>query len=246
MEPPATLTGPAIYDEQAGQLVPLIPRTAVGRSRHNDLRLSDPSVSGEHARIEWRETHWVVRDLGSRNGSVVDGQPVPAGGTAPIGVGSCIEFAQEPRSWVVLDDRDPADAAVRAVDRTLLTATIEAPLNLSDAQFRFQVSQDEETANWSVVVGHQTFDLGSRAHVYMVVTLARIRMADPSETEMERGWTYADQLARDLGMTPETLKVQVYRARRQLQGLVVGSAGVIERRAATNQIRFGSDAITFD
>lgn len=237
------LTGPTLYDENNAIAIELDVRVRIGRSRHNAIRLTDPSVSGEHALIEWRDDHWEVRDLGSRNGTRVDGQPVPSGGSLVVGLGSTIEFAQDERVWVMLDARDPADSTPVTADRTLLTATIEKPLGLRDAVFHFQVSRDEETVNWSVTVGNRTVDLGSRVHVYLVLTLARLRLEEQALPEPERGWTYGDDLARSLGTTPETMKVQVYRARRQLQGLIVGAAGLIERRAATNQIRFGADRI---
>lgn len=237
------LSGPTLYDETHGVAVQLGDRVRIGRSRHNTIRLLDASVSGEHALLEWRDDHWELRDLGSRNGSRVDGQAVPAGGTLVVGLGSTLEFAQEERVWVLLDARDPTDHQERPVDHTVLTATVDKPLGLHEAVFHFQVSRDEETAFWSVQLGNRTHDLGSRAHVYLAVTLARLRLAEQHLPEAERGWTYGDELAHRLGMTPETLKVQVYRVRRQLQGLLVGAAQVIERRAATNQIRFGADRI---
>lgn len=242
---PQRLAGPTLYDETHGVAIQLGERVRVGRSRHNAVRLSDPSVSGEHALLEWRDDHWELRDLGSRNGSRVDGQPVPAGGTLVVGLGSTLEFAQEDRVWVMLDARDPTDHEERPVDHTVLTATVDKPLGLDEAVFQFVVSRDEETAAWSVRLGNRTYDLGNRAHVYLVVTLARLRLAEQHLPEADRGWTYGDELAHKLGMTPETLKVQVYRTRRQLQGLLVGAAQIIERRAATNQIRFGADHIEF-
>lgn len=53
-------------------------RILVGRSPNADLRLEDPSVSRLHARIEMRDDGVYVEDLGSRNGTVVDGKPVTA------------------------------------------------------------------------------------------------------------------------------------------------------------------------
>jgi pSer/pThr/pTyr-binding forkhead associated (FHA) protein len=53
-------------------------RILVGRSPSADLRLDDPSVSRLHARIELRDDGVYVEDLGSRNGTSVDGVPVTA------------------------------------------------------------------------------------------------------------------------------------------------------------------------
>jgi hypothetical protein len=48
----------------------------LGRSRQSDLVLSDPNVSRRHAEIRPRGGSWVLTDLGSTNGSRVNGRPV--------------------------------------------------------------------------------------------------------------------------------------------------------------------------
>jgi pSer/pThr/pTyr-binding forkhead associated (FHA) protein len=48
----------------------------VGRSRQCDVVLSDPNVSREHAEIRPRGGSWVLTDLGSTNGSRINGRPV--------------------------------------------------------------------------------------------------------------------------------------------------------------------------
>jgi pSer/pThr/pTyr-binding forkhead associated (FHA) protein len=51
-------------------------RVLVGRAPNADLRLDDPQVSRLHARIEMRDDGVYVEDLGSRNGTRVDGAKV--------------------------------------------------------------------------------------------------------------------------------------------------------------------------
>jgi hypothetical protein len=51
-------------------------RVLVGRAPTADLRIDDPRVSRLHARIEMRDDGVYVEDLGSRNGTLVDGVPV--------------------------------------------------------------------------------------------------------------------------------------------------------------------------
>ncbi len=48
----------------------------LGRSRQSDVVLSDPNVSRNHAEIRPRGGSWVLTDLGSTNGSRVNGRPV--------------------------------------------------------------------------------------------------------------------------------------------------------------------------
>ena len=51
-------------------------RILVGRAPSADLVLDDPRVSRLHARIEMRDDGVFVEDLGSRNGTSVDGEAV--------------------------------------------------------------------------------------------------------------------------------------------------------------------------
>jgi pSer/pThr/pTyr-binding forkhead associated (FHA) protein len=48
----------------------------VGRSPDNDLVLRDPATSGHHARLERRGAQFFITDLGSTNGTLVNGEPV--------------------------------------------------------------------------------------------------------------------------------------------------------------------------
>jgi hypothetical protein len=57
--------------------VPLLaPVTVIGRGQDADLRLSDPGVSRHHAQVELREGEVWLEDLGSTNGTTLDGAAV--------------------------------------------------------------------------------------------------------------------------------------------------------------------------
>ena len=67
------------------------PVFAIGRARHNDVKLGDESVSSSHATLLRKGTVWYVVDLHSANGTFVDGSRVsgerelPSGGHLRIG-----------------------------------------------------------------------------------------------------------------------------------------------------------------
>ena len=48
----------------------------LGRSPDNDIILRDPATSGHHARIERRGDQFWIVDLGSTNGTLVNGESV--------------------------------------------------------------------------------------------------------------------------------------------------------------------------
>jgi hypothetical protein len=65
------LTGPWV-----GQSFTLGPKNLIGRSREADLCLEDDSVSRRHAEIDQIGGIWVLRDLSSVNGTLVNGNEV--------------------------------------------------------------------------------------------------------------------------------------------------------------------------
>jgi hypothetical protein len=48
----------------------------IGRAESADLRVESVEVSREHAEISERNDMWIVRDLGSTNGTLVNGKPI--------------------------------------------------------------------------------------------------------------------------------------------------------------------------
>lgn len=48
----------------------------IGRALGNELPLADPSVSRHHLELRWAGGRWLARDLGSRNGSRLNGRPL--------------------------------------------------------------------------------------------------------------------------------------------------------------------------
>jgi hypothetical protein len=60
----------------SGQTVPLRAETLIGRAPDSDIRVDDRLVSARHARLARRDGHWVLADLGSTNGTLLNERPV--------------------------------------------------------------------------------------------------------------------------------------------------------------------------
>lgn len=65
-------------------------RRVLGRSNTCDYAIPDPTVSTRHAELVRVDDGWLIRDLGSRNGTRVNGwlareEPLRAGDTLTVG-----------------------------------------------------------------------------------------------------------------------------------------------------------------
>lgn len=67
---------------------------SIGRGANMDIRLSSLKVSKRHALLERSQWGWVLRDLGSENGTMVNGaSPVPGADTWNLRDGDILELA---------------------------------------------------------------------------------------------------------------------------------------------------------
>lgn len=76
----------------AGHVFALDAISTLGRDVNNSIVVDDPFASAEHAVLTFRGSAWYVEDLGSTNGSFVNGHPVS--GVATIGFGDELQVGQ--------------------------------------------------------------------------------------------------------------------------------------------------------
>lgn len=99
--------------------------TSVGRSARCGLLLSNALVSGLHASIRWSRQAWELRDLGSTNGTYLNGVRLRAAETKLLSLGDFISFGAVENRYEVVEIGAPSLSAV-CEDRTIVSA--EGPL----------------------------------------------------------------------------------------------------------------------
>ena len=280
------------------------PDAVVGRSPRCALHLDEGYVSAQQAGLRWSGEAWELRDLGSRNGTRVDGQQLQPGVGFPLRRGAVIRFGNEQQEWLLEDDAPPrpmiaplaggdptflegelmgvpsaddpqatiyrgsdgrwvlerADASSMILDNGSVfeteglrwrlvcpdfianTTTAHQPLHVHELRLQFGVSRDEEHVELVATLGEKRFDLGSRGHNYLLLTLARRRLEDARAglPDTSCGWVYQDDLGRDLDIAVVQLNIDVFRIRKQIAGLGLSDApNIIERRPRVKQLRIG-------
>ena len=92
--------------EFKGQRVPIkVPVVNIGRGDYNDIVISDASVSTMHAKLQRREAIWILTDLGSTNGTFVEGERLS--GEVPLSPGTTLRFGDVIALFEPLDDKVP-------------------------------------------------------------------------------------------------------------------------------------------
>jgi pSer/pThr/pTyr-binding forkhead associated (FHA) protein len=81
-------------------------RAVIGRDPDCDVRLASRSVSRRHASVEKTPNGWIVRDLGSANGTRVNGARVTE---APLVSGAAVMFG-EVEALFTVEAREPTGA----------------------------------------------------------------------------------------------------------------------------------------
>jgi pSer/pThr/pTyr-binding forkhead associated (FHA) protein len=117
--------------ELRGRRVPIkVPVVNIGRGDYNDILIADPSVSTMHAKLQRRESVWVLTDLGSTNGTFVEGERLT--GEQPLSPGTTIRFGDVSALFEPLDDEVPVARAsgtqvMEKLDATPPPARVSAP-----------------------------------------------------------------------------------------------------------------------
>jgi pSer/pThr/pTyr-binding forkhead associated (FHA) protein len=89
-----------------GRRLPVkVPIVNIGRADFNDVVIADASVSTSHAKLQRRDDVWVLTDLGSTNGTFVEGERLS--GEVALGPGTTVKFGEVAVLFEPLDESAP-------------------------------------------------------------------------------------------------------------------------------------------
>ncbi|WP_308492479.1 DUF3662 and FHA domain-containing protein [Microbacterium terrisoli] len=88
-------------------------RTVIGRGSDADITVADSGTSRKHVEILWDGERAMVRDLGSTNGTKLDGQPVSQ---APLPTESTVTIGRTDIVFRVVPQAVPAKPVIPAAD----------------------------------------------------------------------------------------------------------------------------------
>ena len=94
--------------------------TLVGRSPRSQLAITDRLVSTHHASIRWGEDQWLLRDLGSRNGTFVDGRRLTTEEEVRLELGMHIAFGSPQNAYRCVEMNAPSVMLVPLADGSVI------------------------------------------------------------------------------------------------------------------------------
>lgn len=100
----------------------LAERMSIGRAADNHLIIADESISSHHGEIALDEGSWVITDLGSTNGTKMNGQRVERavlvhGGHFTLGHVECLFLGDEAETFSAPPQRQATGYSILPIDK---------------------------------------------------------------------------------------------------------------------------------
>ncbi|WP_437806374.1 FHA domain-containing protein [Sorangium sp. So ce1078] len=143
-----------LKDPATGRLMTLGARCLFGRHPACDVRIDEPRVSGEHASLHWMGNRWELRDLGSRNGTFVQGRRLSPGERVSLPCDVSFSLAGQGAAFV-LTDADPPGAAARSEATGARRAASGGILVLPDEDRPLASVFEDNAGRWVLEMGDE-------------------------------------------------------------------------------------------
>jgi hypothetical protein len=156
----------SLASADSSQVARLTAFTRIGRDPENELALTGKWVSSFHASLVWGgDAAWEFRDLGSTNGSYVDGVRLAEGERRRVRRGMRLGFGTQEETWVVEDDGTP-DACARNLRSLTLRWAEDQILVLGSSGSQAFVYQDAK-GEWVLENGGECRQVSSRERIVL-------------------------------------------------------------------------------
>lgn len=103
----------------------------IGRAPRSDLHLPRHLVSQQHALVFWTGQAWMIRDLGSRNGTFVDARRISTGQSVLLRERSVVAIGEMAEAWEVASAQAPPEIAARKESTWEVVLPVDRLLTLS-------------------------------------------------------------------------------------------------------------------
>jgi hypothetical protein len=166
-----------------------------GRAPTSSSRLAAGYVSAQHASLRWTGGRWVLRDLGSRNGTYLNTDRLAIGEERHVRVGMKLAFGKaNNETWELLDDAPPPPVMAVPVDGgepALLAGELIAVPSENDPQVTIYRSNE---AAWLIeradevttaITNQQTFTAGGRTWRFCYSDAICETVQATSQTDLE-------------------------------------------------------------
>jgi pSer/pThr/pTyr-binding forkhead associated (FHA) protein len=129
-------------------------RCLLGRHPSCDVRVDDGRVSGEHASLHWVESRWELRDLGSRNGTFLEGRRLAPGERVALEAGQRFLLGNGGVQFQLIEAGPPA-ARARDMATGRVREAIGSLLVLPDDELPQASLFLDESRRWVLEVGDE-------------------------------------------------------------------------------------------
>ncbi len=171
-------------------------RVRIGRATDNDVVVDDPHVSRYHAELRREDGAWVLCDLNTANGTIVDGRRV----TADV-VSEAIHVELGEHVLRIAPDGERVDVRVVAHGRTMQLAVAGRGTRETTAEGRHGLVTPRERQLLALVAGGAT-DQQIADDLYISISTVRSHLDRIQEKTGLRRRPDLTRLALDLGIAP--------------------------------------------
>jgi hypothetical protein len=252
---------------ETDRLVTLDGNVIVGRAAHCGIIVRDSRVSNEHAGLRWRNQSWSVRDLGSTNGTWLNGQLIQAGADHSLTIGQVLAFGAKEVLWRFEDDSAPQPMVCPLAAGTpclLVDGVIAIPNSDAAVASIFRDAEGGWTLEWGdrvrTIKAGEVFEMigeawrfsypnewepTSRTRPLRLVQESTLHFGVSSDQEHVTLTVQYDGEAIAMGhLSAYYFLLQLARARNQeRQSLPVGESGWVHRETLMDMLRCGEQQL---